>query len=255
MHADGRTVLAQTQLQSQIITLQSTVITLLEQALITGQPPDLTRLRNASEFAREGSVRALRDQYQRLLQAAPLQRPMGMVRRISSTPDMRMGSGGGSAASLVGRGRSPPRKALTFNRSGPLFCRLAEDLQRSDRPLGRRVLENGCPDCGALVRMDDDDGRPWLVVKEVVKDRVSRPVDEGMEVVEYVEERRYEVTERFLMKCHREGRGFACWLCYRSREEDTLCKGVDGLVRHLGEEHGVKEMEREVDLRDVTVYR
>ncbi|KAK4645254.1 hypothetical protein QC761_001290 [Podospora bellae-mahoneyi] len=41
--------------------LQSTVIKLLEEALLTGQPPDLSRLYNTSEFAREGSIRALQD--------------------------------------------------------------------------------------------------------------------------------------------------------------------------------------------------
>ncbi len=82
-------MIAQTQLQSQIITLQSTVIKILEEALYTGQIPDIKRLLNASEFAREGSVRALRDQYQRMLQATPAKRPIGPVRRISSTPTLR----------------------------------------------------------------------------------------------------------------------------------------------------------------------
>lgn len=236
-------MLAQTQLQSQIITLQSTVIALLEQALITGLPPDLTRLRNASEFAREGSIRALRDQYQRLLQAVPVRRPIGPVRRTSSTPSLRGSSvarGGGQKALDYGGGRGG---ALTFNRPGPLFCRYAEELQRSSRP----VVGDGCPSCGAVMRLDAD-GRPWGVVKEVVRERVAS----GKEVVEYVEDRRYVVGSRFLFKCHRERTGFACWLCYRFREGDTLCKGVESLVKHLGEMHSVGELEREGDLRDVT---
>ncbi|KAG7288417.1 hypothetical protein NEMBOFW57_004767 [Staphylotrichum longicolle] len=58
-------VIAQTQIQSQIILLQGSVIKLLEEALLTGSLPDINRLYNTSEFAREGSIRALRDQYQR----------------------------------------------------------------------------------------------------------------------------------------------------------------------------------------------
>ncbi|KAK5655690.1 hypothetical protein OQA88_5623 [Cercophora sp. LCS_1] len=53
--AEGDTT-TQLQLQSQIIHLQSTVIALLEEALQTGQPPDTTKLYNASEFARQGTI-------------------------------------------------------------------------------------------------------------------------------------------------------------------------------------------------------
>lgn len=244
-------VLAQTQLQSQIITLQQTVIALLQQALETGLPPDLHRLRNASEFAREGSIRALRDQYQRMLTAAPLRpgRPGGLVRRVSSTPDMRSdagsGMGGGKEMVVRGRGRGGGGEVVRFNRPGPLFCPFAEDLQRANRPLPR----GECPACRTVLPVPD---RPFVVSKEVLKDRVSRPAEDGtMEVVEYVEDRRYAVSSRFLWKCHREATGFACWLCWRFRDGDTLCKGVEGLVRHLGERHSVQELEQEEDLRAV----
>lgn len=64
-------MVAQNQIQSQIILLQGTVIKLLEEALLTGTIPDINRLYNTSEFAREGSIRALHDQYQRLLESRP----------------------------------------------------------------------------------------------------------------------------------------------------------------------------------------
>lgn len=240
--------MAQTQLQSQIITLQQTVIALLQEALETGLPPDLHRLRNASEFAREGSIRALRDQYQRMLTAAPLRpgRPAGLVRRISSTPDMRSDAGSGGGKEMVVRGRGGGGgEVVRFNRPGPLFCPFAEDLQRGNGPLPR----GECPACRSAVPLPD---RPFVVSKEVVKDRVSRPAEDGtMEVVEYVGDRRYVVSSRFLWKCHREVTGFACLLCWRFREGDTLCKGVEGLVRHLGEKHSVQELEDEEDLRGV----
>lgn len=82
---------------------------MLEEALFTGKTPDISKLYNASEFAREGSIRALREQYRRMLEGGGISssghetrgperalkgggggvRPSKPVRRISSTPMMR----------------------------------------------------------------------------------------------------------------------------------------------------------------------
>ncbi|KAB5545806.1 hypothetical protein GE09DRAFT_1175303 [Coniochaeta sp. 2T2.1] len=115
--------------------------------LVTGRPPDVQTLLNASEFAREGSVKALRDQYQRLLQSAPIQRPTGLVRRISSTPTLRDGATA-SSATADWTGRSRQQKAIAFNKPGPLFCPYVEDLQRTSRPLHSQM-----PPRGSRIRM------------------------------------------------------------------------------------------------------
>jgi hypothetical protein len=256
----SRIVIAQNQLQSQIIILQGTVIKLLEEALITGRPPDVQVLLNASEFAREGSIRALRDQYQRLLQSAPIQRPMGPVRRISSTPTLRDSSASSSAASGGWTDRRRPQKAIEFNKPGPLFCPYAEDLQRTSRPLDRAFVGRGacgpCPACGAIIASEGEGCRSWNIVKEVVRERRSRGPSEGAEVVEIVQDRTYVLTDRFIVKCHREEVGFACYLCFQHRDRDALCKGVQSLVTHILEKHDISEYETDPDIRDVTsAYR
>ncbi|KAB5511497.1 hypothetical protein GE09DRAFT_1180128 [Coniochaeta sp. 2T2.1] len=252
-------LIAQTQLQSQIITLQGTVIKLLEEALVTGRPPDVQTLLNASEFAREGSVKALRDQYQRLLQSAPIQRPMGLVRRISSTPTLR-DSSTASSATADWTDRSRLQKAIAFNKPGPLFCPYAEDLQRTSRPLDRafvgRCSCGPCPACGAIITSEGEGRRSWNIIKEVVRERRSCGPAEGAEVVEIIQDRTYLLTDRFIVKCHREGVGFACYLCFQHRDRDALCKGVQSLVTHVLEKHDIAEYETDPDIRDVTsAYR
>lgn len=253
-------VIAQNQLQSQIITLQGTVIKLLEEALVTGRPPDVQVLLNASEFAREGSIRALRDQYQRLLQAAPLQRPMGLVRRISSTPTLRDSTASSSVAAAGRTDSRRPQKLIAFNKPGPLFCPYAEDLQRTSRPLDRAFVGRGtcgpCPACGAVIASEGEGRRSWNIVKEVVRERRSRGPSDGAEVVEIVQDRTYVLTDRFIVKCHREGTGFACYLCFQHRDRDALCRGVQSLVTHVLEKHDISEYETDPDIRDVTsAYR
>jgi hypothetical protein len=233
-------VVAQTQLQGQIITLQGTVIKLLEEALMTGRPPDINKLYNASEFAREGSIRALRDQYQRMLQAAPVQRPGGPVRRISSQPAMRPPRAIDDRPYNDHEPRSPP--------PGPLYCPYAEELQETDRPLDPSFSAGGpceCPACGFFIPVEQ--GRSWKVDKQVLRE--SSRGKNGNEIVEISEDRTYRISNRFLVKCHREGGGFACYLCYQFRDTDTLCKTVEGLVAHVSKRHNVREFEEELDIR------
>jgi hypothetical protein len=240
-------VLAQTQLQGQIITLQGTVIRLLEDSLITGRMPDINKLYNASEFARDGAIRALRDQYQRMLQSAPLQRPGGPVRRISSSPMLRLEGPPGSEG---------PKRAGTmvmFNNPGPLFCRYAEMLQDSRRPLDAVFDEGGaceCPACGA--GMPIEPGRAWKIDKELVRERLTKGGPYDDQVVETFEDRTYALGNRFLIKCHRAGAGFACVLCYRHRERDTLCESMETLVNHVWKKHEVWEYESDPDIKDVS---
>ncbi|KAK0716247.1 hypothetical protein B0H67DRAFT_610807 [Lasiosphaeris hirsuta] len=239
--AQGDTT-SQLQLQSQIITLQATVIKILQDALYSNTPPDLGRLYNASEFARESTVRVLRDQYRRLLSAAPPRRPAGPIRHTSSTPSLR----GPPSVPAPKRLLPPPSVAKEADKDGPLFCRVAVELQGTDARVAEVMGECGdgwaCR-CGAVVP-----GHGTTVEGERV---VQREYDRGAgEVVEIVEMCTFLVTARFIAKCHREGRGFACWLCWRGRESDTLSHGVSGLVGHVGGKHRVEEWEGEGDIRE-----
>ncbi|KAK3402692.1 hypothetical protein B0T20DRAFT_398909 [Sordaria brevicollis] len=310
-------LLAQTQLQGQIITLQGTVIKMLEEALYTGEPPDIRKLYNASEFAREGSMRALRDQYQRMLQQAPIDqralpapgpgpgyggraasrpRPVAPVRRISSTPSLRdyydthttsydkhddtyhdiyplapttttvlrdraRNRGPGSvSATRSHHSRSPTRhssisrtsgipKQLTYHSS--IYCQYATYLQQSGQPLDSSLASSGvCPDCHSHLFDPDEVTRrgPWRVDKEVVTHHPNPRTGKEEEEVEY---RSFLLTTRFFVKCHREGGGYACYLCSRHRERDTVCKKEESLVDHVGSKHSVGEYEGDGDIREV----
>jgi hypothetical protein len=270
-------VVAQNQIQSQIILLQGSVIKLLEEAILTGTLPDLNRLYNTSEFARESSIRALRDQYQRLLESAPPQaiqqqqqrrRPTGPMRRISSTPSLR---GDRSTTNSAWSHGAPLTKAVTqpSNTGQPLFCRCAREMQYTSKPL-HSVLANSrgaavCAGCGTGVDDEDDaEGcRSWKIEKEVAvraggrresvnDDRLAlmrRGPNSGpdSEIVVLT----YLLTRRFIFKCHREDSGYACYLCYCYNDRDTLCRSEEGLVSHVTNKHSVREYVGDRDIREL----
>jgi len=283
--------ITQTQLQSQVITLQGTVIGLLEDALYSGRIADVNKLFNASEFAREGSIRALQDQYMRMLQAAPVRRPVGPVRRISSTPTLHpsgprsihMRTEKADKAPSV-RSRALTEKALdeheeedmvaqskalsivesrpangsvketaalaVLDSTGPLFCRYAMDLQNTSMPLDACYAKGGsqaCPLCGTRVPVEA--GRAWKIEKEIVHERVSKPKYEE----EVIEERTFLLGNRFIIKSHREKAGYACVLCYRHRDRDTICESISGLVKHVWQKHDVSEYESDGDIRELSM--
>ncbi|KAK4443815.1 hypothetical protein QBC34DRAFT_361363 [Podospora aff. communis PSN243] len=239
---------AQLQLQSAIITLQQTVISVLEEALYSGQPPDVAKLYNASEFARQGSVRALRDQYRRMLEASSApsgaaRRPPGPIRRISST------------SALDDRRRAlPPAEASSHSGSQsdagrPLFCPAAVDLQQSSLPLQEILSPASTEDFICATCHMELESHPWRVEMDLpIKHHYNPQKNEEVEVVEI---RTFALTGRFLAKCHRPGGGYACWLCVKYRERDTVCESVEGLVRHVKGKHVIGEVEGDADVREV----
>lgn len=137
----------------------------------------------------------------------------------------------------------------TFSSEGPLFCRYATSLQNSVRlPLDPAFSPNGsnrCPECSTYVVVER--GHAWKIVKEVVHEVLSTPeYDE-----EQIEERTYLLSNRFVVKCHRERVGFACVLCARFRDRDTIVASAQGLVKHVWRRHDVNEYEAEPDIREI----
>jgi hypothetical protein len=55
--------------------------------------------------------------------------------------------------------------------------------------------------------------------------------------------------DRFLVKCHREGGGFACVLCSKFKDYDTVMVQVGDLVHHIWKEHEAEEVEDDEDVR------
>ncbi|KAE9967814.1 hypothetical protein EG328_007949 [Venturia inaequalis] len=288
--------ITENQLQGQVITLQGTVIHLLEDALYTGRIADPMKLYNASELAREGSVSALQQQYQRMLQQAPIRRPHQPVRRISSNPSIASPMGRAlPPASTRGpppppgsirgpppppgsiRGPPPPPGSLrvpppypgsvkggrdesmslvkqsgtVLDADGPLFCIYSEDLQRDDRMVLHNAFRkdggNQCPACRTT--LDVEPGRAWKITKDVVHHRIeTKEYDE-----EVVEEKTFLIGNRFIVKSHRDGRGYACPLCARGRAKDTLLESPQGLVRHIWQKHEVQEY-NDTDIKEVGEY-
>jgi len=85
--------------------------------------------------------------------------------------------------------------------------------------------------------LDIEPGRAWKIIKEILHERISTPEYDD----EVIEERNYLVGNRFVIKSHRENGGFACVLCYRNRDKDTLLESPQGLVRHVWQKHEAEE--------------
>jgi hypothetical protein len=72
---------------------------------------------------------------------------------------------------------------------------------------------------------------------------------------EIIEDRTYLLNNHFIIKCHRETAGFACVLCYRHRDSDTILESANGLVRHIWQKHDVREIEMDEDIREVAATK
>jgi hypothetical protein len=59
------------------------------------------------------------------------------------------------------------------------------------------------------------------------------------------------VKNRFVIKCHREGTGFACVLCARFKESDTVCRDIGLLMDHMWKEHTGEELEKDDDIFEI----
>jgi len=140
------------------------------------------------------------------------------------------------------------------NNQDDLFCRYSYDLQRDARlPL---ESTNHCGDCGAIFEIEA--GRAWRITREVCKERISTAdYDE-----EIVEDRTYLVSNRFIIKCHRPNGQYACALCFRFRDKDTLCDSPRTLIRHVQVKHtadeyldaDIKEVGQSIDIEKTTTH-
>lgn len=146
---------------------------------------------------------------------------------------------------------------------GALFCRCAEEVQHSDRPLENfRITRHSsalCAACGVGAGAEDqaDGPRTWRIEKELAirggsstsdNRRYSRGSDGGSETIVV---RAYLLTKRFVFKCHREDAGYACYLCFRHRDHDTLCRSEESLVSHVTSNHSIAEYEGDRDIKEM----
>jgi hypothetical protein len=226
--AEGDTM-TENLLQKQIITLQQTVINVLQDALYNKREltrADMAKLVAASDAAREGSLSALRSQQQRL------------ALEDSSAPPF---------AASPSRALTAPKRASSVSGSDTLYCSYSLNLQYiSKKPLAASFAPGGecrCPDCGLRLDVSSDDF--WQIGK-----RTPILIKENGYEKEVMETREFRLAQRFVVKCHTADGEFACVLCNKHRERDALCRTVEALVRHVGNFHETDELELDVDLRE-----
>jgi hypothetical protein len=138
-----------------------------------------------------------------------------------------------------------------FDTSGPLFCKYAIQLQDTGAPLDACFAPGGsqaCPVCGTRIGIQP--GRAWKIDKELVHEKRAG----GKYEDEFIEERTYYINNRFIVKCHREGAGFACILCFRYRDADTLCESAQRFVNHVWKKHSVAEYDTDPDIEERAIF-
>ncbi|GAW16768.1 hypothetical protein ANO14919_062060 [Xylariales sp. No.14919] len=168
-------LITENQLQTQIITLQRTVIDVLQEALLNRHSlshGDVQRLIAASLAARNGSLDALRQQYQRLsFEAYPQPRSLPEASHHSSE---------------VG--------------DGELFCKYSLTLQNMPGlPLSASFAPGGdghCPSC--RVQLDPETPDTYWHIEKMVAG--STQGGNGDSMKEY----HFDLGQRFIVKCHTE---------------------------------------------------
>ncbi|CBX95854.1 hypothetical protein LEMA_P030060.1 [Plenodomus lingam JN3] len=225
--------IVENQLQAQIISLQQTVINVLQDALYNDRQlthADMSKLVAASNFARDESLEAMRQAQQRLGSNH------GSIRSSSPPHSLAL----------------PPKRTSTVLVNGPdhLFCRYSLELQYlPNKPLASTFAPAGscqCPACGLRLDVTAEDF--WMIGKRTP----MTILDQGYET-EITETREFRLGQRFVLKCHTPEGEYACTICNKHRDVDAICRTVESLVKHVGTFHGVEELEAEGDLREVKV--
>lgn len=230
-----RAAIVENQLQAQIISLQQTVINVLQDALYNDRQltrTDMNKLVAASNAARDNSLEAMRQAQQRLGASVA----DGSMRSVSPHRSVA----------------PPPKRTSTVVLDEPdqLFCHYSLDLQYiQNKPLAASFAPGGschCPACGVHLDVTADDF--WTIGKRIP----TKIIEKGFET-DIVETREFRLGQRFVLKCHTPDGEYACTICNKNRDIDAICRTVDSLVKHVGTYHDVDELERETDLREIKV--
>ncbi|KAJ4358766.1 uncharacterized protein N0V89_003350 [Didymosphaeria variabile] len=268
-------VISQAGLQSQIITLQSAIITTFLYGPTSPEPLShhLKTLLEASREAGTTAVDILTAQLQRqiaVLPPTPRSTARSRAGSMKAPPYPVTATSSASTALIKSRHDPPedylrsvhPAKTTILSRppvprtdtestaySGPTaygtettlhsnFCLYALDLQRhASQPLASSITSDPSPFCPYCKRsLHLSPGRSWEIFK-----------DDG------VRERCFHVQNRFVVKCHREGvdGGYSCVLCAQSDSHETVCGDVKALVKHVWQDHDIGELEAELDVAEL----
>ncbi|KAF1958606.1 hypothetical protein CC80DRAFT_15332 [Byssothecium circinans] len=220
-------LITRNQLQSQIIALQQTLLQIYDDLLEQPRHPPafhLHRLLLTTRSARAAAIDALASQYKRM---RPPQDDQEM--HILPVPPGAFPP-------------SPPRRLHEHYYAKPsrhLFCIYAHNLQHTPSlPLSDNFKpggDNRCPSCNFHIPVLPT--RAWEIMKH----------DERKTDVERI----FLLGTRFVAKSHRDGGGYACVLCSKFRDADTVCNEVSALVDHIWKEHTCAELEQDGSIYEV----
>ncbi|KAH6620065.1 hypothetical protein C7974DRAFT_415300 [Boeremia exigua] len=260
--------LSHVSLQSQVIKLQGVLLTTFLYGPTSDEPiqQQLSRIDAASHDAATTAVDIL-DAFQHRLQAELRASNASRSRRGSlRAPSMPGSFHQDEPSTTLVTYREPPRvrpgspvNTTIFTRGGPeptesdrrsltlysaptttnsLFCPYAQDLERHrSQQLSQSIMDAptpSCPDCRRTLHLSP--GKAWEILKN----------DTGYE-------RCFQISNRFVVKCHRSGpdAGYACILCSRAADDVTICGDVKALVKHMCEDHKSSELKAEEDITEV----
>ncbi|KAH6708841.1 hypothetical protein BKA61DRAFT_738734 [Leptodontidium sp. MPI-SDFR-AT-0119] len=261
--------IGRSQMQSHLITLQQSIITLLTEAVTNGRSADqinLSHLMATSKSVREGSIRTLSDQFQRMSTAGSLT----AITELSTKPSVFS------------------ERARRYQQ----YCKYAIKLQKGAAPPHPSQL--ACKECawGAPGYPPGDLlGRPSSIPintklslaqfsisnAKVLLAKPSPSVTQDKPVVAFSHtfwtknrdllERRWNIPHRFFLKCHlqieRKGRSFeqnydgtfnhpsfGCILCEK-KDKLVNCTYPYTLALHIKHEHENDELETEIDIEEL----
>ncbi|KAJ4413200.1 hypothetical protein N0V91_000174 [Didymella pomorum] len=253
---------ARIHLQSQIVKLQQVLISIHQDfglsnyLTIASSHSQLILLVQTVRITRAAAIQALDLLHQRLLAEPPPKKPDprpsmpgGYPSPPKGPPRSRSSSSSSSdiatPAPLKPNPKPAPKPVPTPAPHPPpipnpnlykLFCRHALDLQQDPHlPLSPAFDTNGsrrCPRCRTFIPVRPN--KAWEVVM-ISRGRHPRRI-------------KFLVRKEFVVKCHRVGGGFACALCARWGDADTICRDVGDLMGHLWREHDVEDLEGDEDI-------
>lgn len=255
-------------LQSEVINLQSVLLTTFLYGPTSSEPiqKQLAKIDVASHEAAVASVDildALQHRQQAELRASNISRSRSGSIHVPSMPGSfhqddqstalvayrerpRVRSGSPVNTTILTNGRLETtdvesRSLALYNSQNDddsLYCSYARDLERyRSKHLSPSITDTSkpiCPDCRRTLHLSA--GKAWEILKK----------DTGSE-------RCFQISNRFVVKCHRAGpdAGYACILCSRADDDVTVCGDVKALIKHMCEDHKTSELKSEEDITEV----
>jgi hypothetical protein len=244
------TVLVQSQLQAQIIALQSTMLKTYQLRDRFPLAEHIFQLRQTSRSVRVASITALVGLDHRMTSATDhsqdtphvpgaFPKPHHVAGHMNTVSVRTQFTVEGKSRSRSRSRRPKPEDEDSSAVSTQLFCPYALDLQQHlYQPLADAYRKDGdgrCPYC--RFGLHTRSGKAWEVVLDDMRQRNRTKA--------------FLIGNRFVVKCHREGGGLACVLCRRFKNHDTVCREIADLVDHIWREHEVEELEDDEDINVV----